>query len=259
VNLPLYIRVLWRFRLLMAAGALLAIAFAFLSFVRIQLHDGVKLSYRESEEWSSTVTLLVSQKGFPWGNSLISSDKVGPDPQAASDLLSAQRLAESRFSSLALIYSELADSDAVRRLRSLGERPYGKIEASALLDSSQNALPIVSIAAIADTPSRAVALAKRETSAFLAYIRQEQQKNANSPQDRVRLEVITTAGRPKRLVARPMTLPIVVFLTVMIAFVGLAFLLENLRPRAEELVVEPAPVESMPELAARAARGTASS
>ena len=64
MDFQLYGRVIWRFRLLVVVGFLVASAFAVLSVARVS-SDGV--SYRQQELWSSTTRLGVTQVGFPWG------------------------------------------------------------------------------------------------------------------------------------------------------------------------------------------------
>ena len=66
MDLPLYLRVLWRFRLLVAFGTVLAIALALLVTVRVSLSSPY-LAYRQSQTWSSESRVFVTQQGFPWG------------------------------------------------------------------------------------------------------------------------------------------------------------------------------------------------
>ena len=97
--------------------------------------------------------------------------------------------------------------------------------------NSSDALPIISIAATADTPRVAIRLARRETNALITYI-QQQQVDAKIPEtNRVILDVVSQARSAALLKGRSLTLPVVVFLSTMLGVVGLAFLLENLRPR----------------------------
>ena len=62
MDLYLYARVLWRFRLLVLAGLALAIALATLSVLRIG-PDGV--SYRDSRLWAADMKIAVTQRGCP--------------------------------------------------------------------------------------------------------------------------------------------------------------------------------------------------
>jgi uncharacterized protein involved in exopolysaccharide biosynthesis len=66
----------------------------------------------------------------------------------------------------------------------------------------------------------------------LQYVRSQQALAAIPNGDRVDLQVLQNATPPVVVVPRKKTLAIVVFLAVVVAVVGLAFVLENLRPRA---------------------------
>ena len=76
MDFGLYVRVLWRFRLLVVLGLILALSLAMLSFVRVGT-DGV--TYRQTELWASTTRLLVTQTGFPEGR-LYGADAHGRRP-----------------------------------------------------------------------------------------------------------------------------------------------------------------------------------
>ena len=71
MDLQLYFRVLWRFRLLTIVGLLVALLLALLSVVSIGSSSGsLGLQYRESEQWASRATVLVTEKKFPLGRSV---------------------------------------------------------------------------------------------------------------------------------------------------------------------------------------------
>ena len=86
-------------------------------------------------------------------------------------------------------------------------------------------------------------LARRGTKALIEYIEEQQRANGIPKEQRVVLAVVNEPklgrGRTELLSGRSMTMPIVVFCVVLFATFGLAFILENLRPR-----VRPAPVEA---------------
>ena len=110
VDFQLYARVLWRFRLLVVCGLLLATTLALLSVVRVS-PDGLK--YRQTELWSSTTRLIVTQQGFPWGR-LLAEDPSLSAEAAAQPRDSARRPEPAQQS--AVLYAELATSDPVRKL-----------------------------------------------------------------------------------------------------------------------------------------------
>lgn len=236
MDLPLYFRVLWRFRALVAAGFVLGVTLAFLSYFSVSFDGGLKLTHREDEDWQSDAVLFVTDRGFPWGQSrqryAPGDAKKGLPAVAAGDL--------QRLSSLAILYAELAESDEVRLL-SGGDPPRdAKLQASPIVPSNApygTIMPLIGISAHAATPEKAARLVNRRADAFVLFIR-DQQRRAQIPEtERVDVQLITRARAETAQIVggRKKTLPIVVFLTVAIAVVGLAFLLENLRPRVRPL------------------------
>jgi hypothetical protein len=228
VDLRLYARVIARFKLLLLTGLLIGSCLAFLSVARVSSKG---LEYRQSEEWLSYGRLFVTQKGFPWGRLGVESS-----PTTLTAPSSPQVADPGRLTSIAIIYSNLADSDPVRRLMLSGGPLYGKVQAAPVLDPQNNQpLPLISIAAFSDTPAHAVELAQRQTSALVRYVQRQQAANGIPTSDRVSLVLVKRPGTgadPRLAKGRPMTLALVSFLTVMVGFCGLAFVLENLRPRA---------------------------
>ena len=78
MDFRLYARVLWRFRLLVACRVPARHVLALLSVVRVS-SDGLTLP--QTELWSSTARLGVTQSGFPWGR-LFARSRRTPTTQA---------------------------------------------------------------------------------------------------------------------------------------------------------------------------------
>jgi hypothetical protein len=237
VDLQLYLRVLWRFKWLVAIGMLLAITLAVLAAAAPNFSGkGPLLQYRQGEQWVSYSTLFVTQEGFPWGG-------VNP-PRSAKKATTQedqdQAADPNRFSTLAVLYARLATSDPVRQIL-LKEGPmHGEIDAAPVMASDNSfagALPLVQIAAIADSEQHAIDLVVRTTDAFRTFLEERQVENKIPVGNRVRLTVVKRADKPLLFAGRSLTLPMVVFIAVMILVSGLAFILENMRPR-----VRPRPV-----------------
>jgi hypothetical protein len=213
VSLALHLRVLWRFKLIVAIGFLGAVVLTFMSVAKVDLKTH-KITPRGSQQWTSYARIFVTQPGFPYG--AVNTGTADP----------------TKFAANAILYSQLATSDKVTHLAFGPVKPLGTIQAAPVLASgnSSDALPIVSIAATADTKPKAMDMARRETDALISYVEQEQ-KQAKIPDDnRVVLQVIAQPLTAQLVKGRSKTLPIVVFSLIMFATVGLAFLLENLRP-----------------------------
>ena len=235
MDLGLFFRVIWRFRVLVATGLVLAFVLTVLAVARVSFQGGTpRLAYRQKEQWQSYTTLIVSPRGFPWGRSVFSLDY---DP--------------SRYGSLATIYSNLAMSDAVKaRMIRLDPNVVGAtiLAQPVLAGNASNAppLPLLTIAATAANGKDSVTDAEHATSAFLQFLKGQQSENGIPQNARVNVSVIKHATPPTLLKGRSKTTPAAVFLTVMLAAIGLAFMLENLRPRvrvvSEETGQESGPV-----------------
>jgi hypothetical protein len=225
VDFRLYARVLWRFKLLVVPGVLLASCLAILSVVKVS-SDGI--TYRESAYWSATARLGVTQNGFPWGRLFAESST--PSQRARNvDIPIAN---PDRFNELAVLYSELATSDPVLKLI----RPNTAIEEQILAAplraaESGTMLPLIELTGISTSPRRAISLAQRSSKALSTYLQQQQLENEVPSSDRVVLEEVLHPRKAEVYQPRSKTMPVVIFLAVMFATVGLAFLLENLRPR----------------------------
>jgi len=217
MDIGLYGRVIWRHKLVVFSGVILAVVLATLSYVRI---DANGVSYRGSEQWVSYETISVTQPGFEEGR----LNQSGADP--------------SRLTLLATLYSKYIDADGVRhRIWPKGAGPGEAVEAAPVNlfanASASGALPLISIAAFSDQPRKAQELAARSTEALTAYISRRQDAARVPTEQRVELQPVKRAlsNAPVLWQARSKALPIVVLLTALIAAIGLAFILENLNPQ----------------------------
>src|SRR5262245_61143016 len=187
MDLGLYARVLWRFRLLVVAGFILALALAILSMARVSPSG---FTYRQSQLYESTTRLGVTQNGFPWGRLFATEPSkdgaavpMTPAEQAAK--LGIPIADPNRFNNLAILYAELATSDPVRRLM-LRDGPIGgKISAVPVVVQQNIVLPFIDLTAIARTPQGAIRLAQRSADALQNYIRDQQTANNVPSTDRV--------------------------------------------------------------------------
>jgi uncharacterized membrane protein affecting hemolysin expression len=228
VDFQLYARVLWRFKLLFLVGLMLAIALATLSLVRVS-SDG--LTYRQTELYTSATRVLITQKGFPTGRLLAQDPSLDPAQEAAR--LGIPLADPNRLNNLTILYAELATSDPVLRQMRRDGPILGKIIATpVVVQDGRYTLPLIDIVAIASTPLQAIKLSLRSTTAFQTYLTQQQRVNKVPDTDRVLVETVERPRGAKIFQARSKTMPVVIFLAVMFGIVGLAFLLENLRPRA---------------------------
>ena len=233
MDLALFFRVLWRFKAIVLLGLSLAFALAFLSYVKVDFGNGFKLSYRENAQWESLSTLFVTDPNFTLGST---SEGGTADAEAAA-------AAAQRMLSLTALYMQLATSDQVLVMMAREAPIDGIVQTYPITstgDSRGDPLPMMTFSAISATPERAHRLARRHIKAFQTYIRNDQNRVGVAPGKRVRVEAVRQPQVPTLLVPRKKTRPIIVFLTVAIATFGLAFILENLRPRVRAVPDEEA-------------------
>jgi hypothetical protein len=171
-------------------------------------------------------TVSVTQPGFTEGRLNYS----GADP--------------SRLTQLAVLYSHYIDADAVHaQIWPHGAATGESLQAAPVLavggSSAATALPIISIAAFSPSPVAAQLLAARATSALSGYIEGRQVSAGIPPTERVELQPVKQALKNPATLwqARSKSLPIVVFLTALMATFGLAFILENLRPQIRSVAL----------------------
>ena len=232
MDLRLFLGVLGRHRVAVAIGVALALLLSLLSYVR-PAWDGVTptIAYREQETWQSQARVLVTLPGFSPGESLL-----GTSVKAERQAGAIQR-AESRLSALALLYASLATGDDVRRIVREDGPIVGRVVAAAETVSGGSAvLPIVDITALAPTSQESQELADRYVRALGVYVARQQKAFRVPATDRVALQSLNRGGRTELVEPRGTTLPIIVFLTVLTATVGIAFVLENLGSRRAPLV-----------------------
>ena len=245
MELSVYGRVLWRFRHLVMVGMAFALLLAILSYYKVSLDGGPILSPRKQEIWQAQSTLFLTQPGFPAGRTEqpLVLKKVGDQETPV-----AKYSDPGRFTPLAALYARLANSDEVRRRVSAGaDAPEGTYNAVPTADTNYgavNPLPMVSIFGSASTPAAAIEITRRATDVFASYFR-AQQAEASIPTDqRVQLELLSSASETQLIDPRKKTLPIVVLLAGLFATIALAFVLDNARPRRALIPAEPEDVSN---------------
>jgi hypothetical protein len=227
MDFGLYARVLWRFKLLVALGAILASALATLSLVTVTANG---FQYRQKELWTSSTRLIVTQQGFPWGRLLAQDPSLSAE---AARSLGIPLADPNRLNNLTILYAELATADPVRRLMRRDGPIGGKIIANpVVVQDGRYTLPLIDLIAITTSPEGAMRLALRSANAFETYLTEQQRVNKIPKADRVIVQQVQQPRAAKIYRARSKTMPVVIFLAVMFAIVGLAFLLENVRPLA---------------------------
>lgn len=225
MDLPLYTRILWRHRRALLASSLIAIFLAVLAYYRVDV-DGVvpKLTPRKAEVWQSEAQVILTEGGFAAGSR-------------------AQFPNAGRFSGLSTLYARLAESDEVLALIETEEKLPGLFQAAPITDNVAGPLPIVALLGKGDTASAAEITLSRGMKGFFKYVGQKQVEADIPPRQRIRLEVLNAPDSATLIQPRKKTLPVVVFLAVMIAAIAIIFTLENAarRPGASPAAALPLP------------------
>lgn len=241
MDLPLYLRVLWRFRVLVAAGLLLATTLAFFSYVKVEL-DGGKPSfvYRQGEQWESLATVGVASRTFDPGSVLTPETRGflnapgGSAPDARerlSQIDPAEFASLPRLNEITVQLMRLATSDEVTRIMLQNSGPIDGLLQTFPVTAGDSLVPYITFSAIADTPEKALSFARRHVAAFTQFVTARQEAARIPAEERVVIQVVNEAQPATLLEGRKKTQPIIVFLTVMTAVLGLCFVLENMRPR----------------------------
>jgi hypothetical protein len=206
--------VLRRFRWLVVAGLVGAVVLSVLTTARVTAHG---LIYRDSEVWSSTSTLFLSEQGFPWGRVIESATGTYPT------------LGDRTF-----VYAAFANSDAIKSaLAERGAPKSWKLAAAPVLSTNPYVAPppVITLEATADSPDGAAKAVKLGSSDIVDYVRSQQSKAGIPVSQRVTIQRLQTATKPIVVKPRKKALTVVVFLASMALTLGLAITLENLRPR----------------------------
>jgi hypothetical protein len=229
MDFGLFFAVLWRSRWLVLGGAVLGLVLAVLSYGQPSFSGGKPtLKPRGTEVWQSESQLLISQAGFPYGQ--------GANPNQTS------------LSNLAPVYATLANGNAVQAEIHRQVALPGKVKATESLDVAiSSALPFVILTATASTREDATKLAVGAASIFQAYVTGRQASGRIPGAQRVQLSVVQSGANTKLVEGHKLSIPILVFVAVLIGAMALVFLKESARQRvAAELGGVPADADRVP-------------
>ena len=234
MDLTLFFRVVWRYRLLVLAGFTLALLIAFFAAFRITPGGEKLLTLRGEGQYSSATTIFVTQQGFPWGR--LPEDDPNGGSQAAED--------SGRLAGLATLYAKLVDSDPVtdaakRQLPATG----WLIEAAPVLDGAglSSPLPLISVIAVANSPELAEKAVGVTTASLLTYVSDRQNEASIPADERVVLQRIKGPTEPLTVKGRSFTFPIVLFLLFSMLTLAAPFILDNIRRSVSAVRGAPGP------------------
>jgi hypothetical protein len=235
VSLSLYARVLWRFKWLVLVGLVLATGLAALSVEHISPGVPPKLTPRVKPVYQSQLSIMITEPGFPIGSVAEAN---------ATDSFSA-------LASLTSLYVGLGNSQAfssaAKRAAPFTQTVVAAPSFETLPSGYEVPIPVMTLTATADTPGHATVAATSAGVVFKQMVAKQQAEERIPKGQRIVLDELATS-KPLETGGAKKTLPVLVFLIIMVGVVALALILENLRPRVSSADSED---EAAPPVSAR--------
>jgi capsular polysaccharide biosynthesis protein len=236
MDLHRHIRLLWRSKLLIAAGAIVGILLGVLASYKI---SGSGLELRKTPIYTAQTKLMVTQNGFPWGRTTLpgtatstvpNSGKEAGDSSASSD--SSVNFADpGRLSTLAWMYSHFLMGDQVKAM--IKNPPADMTIDAAPITAGGNlsagALPLIGLTITTADPKAAQRLTREVPQALEEYLTKEQNASKTPAGDRVEITTVNRSPFAMAGKSKAMMMSLVIFMMGVAAAVALAYILENLR------------------------------
>src|SRR3954467_9425685 len=172
MDLRHHLLVWWRWRVVLAAGLLLAVMLGTLVSFKPTLAGGPSLKWRNPATYSSTSRLFVTQPGFPWGRATLPGANPNEINKSGTNFA-----APDRFSNLALVYSYIAQSDVIRSLISPSPVTDAIQVSAPVIPGSSDPLPLLEISTKARTSADAQRLNAATIRALGGYLKEQLDDN----------------------------------------------------------------------------------
>jgi hypothetical protein len=222
MDLRLLLSVVGRFKLLVIGGLVVGIALAVLSVARVDTgHGAPSIAYRTTEQWGTYTRVLLTAPPL---------SELGGNTAAAQ---ASQASIQASLPGLATVYGSFVSSDAVRKML-FKQGHVGLLAGTPVKVDPYGGsayLPILSIEAVSTSPERAQELAVASVPALAQYLKNLESQGTLPSSQRAVLSVLNGPTAPFLVRGHSLKLPMAVFVVVLFATIGLAFILENLRPR----------------------------
>lgn len=227
MDIRLHLKVLWRWRKLVAIGV--AVAFLLSILVTFKVGPG-GFEWRSPATYESTSRTFVTQAGFPWGRTTLPGSDTTQPAVPQPDEPSRSFAPPARFTELATVYSYLAQSDNVRRL--IKPMPQdGQIQVATVPNPmTGDPLPLLQIITKSNSDAGARALNRDTIQALREYLNENVRLNRVPADERVQLEVLNPPRLAVLTGGRSMTRSIIIALLVLVGTVVAVYVLENLYP-----------------------------
>jgi hypothetical protein len=218
MDVALFLIVLWRAKRLVLGGVLLAVVLAVLAYGTPGFANGrPTLRPRSAEVWQSEAQLLIGQSSYPY--------RQVPEPDGS-------------LGSLSPIYAGLANGSVMQAEIRQQLGTVGKVKASEDVDlAASSFLPFVNFVATAPTPAQATRFAQGAASIFEAFVARQQAAQGVPRNRRIELSVVETGDNPKLAEGHKLSIPILVFVAVLMGTVALVLVKENVRRKMRSLAL----------------------
>src|SRR5436305_7201717 len=158
MDLRLYLRVIWRFRVIVGLGVILACTLSFFSYAKLSFQGGSpKISYRQSETWQASSLVFLTQKGFPYGYTIIPYTLSAQQTKGATPNFVPKYAAPGTFTQLAFYYAPFVQSDGFHALLRQRTHVRGIVLAHTAIDQQlRQAMPYITMFGYSSTSAGAV-------------------------------------------------------------------------------------------------------
>ena len=234
MSVPLYLRVLWSYKWLLAFGLVVAVLAAMVAGYTVK--DGEIVSRAEAAYRSDTTILLGGGQENPY-------QAIEPGQAITEGQSEAQ---QNDLTNTAVIYAYLVSGSEIRAQVEAAMGPLTDTEAlSAVRRTTQPAgteqnpgrfsLPILSIVGESTDPDRAVLISQTASQIFQAYVSAQQDAAGVAPEQRVTLSVTDQGTAVEQEGSNPIIPIAITGIGVFLAFIALAFILYNIRISRERV------------------------
>jgi capsular polysaccharide biosynthesis protein len=253
MDVPQYLRVLWRYKWLLLVGVVVAAAAAMVA--GFTLVNG-KLVSRTTQQYTAATTVMLGSAD----QSIYTDQQVGPT-QAPGQTVQQTNLAQT-----AVVYAYLISGDSIRQQVEAQLGAFGPDDKlTAVSRTTQPAgseqfpgkytLPMINIVGASDDASRAEKISRTAAEQFQTYVVRQQNEAKVAAGDRIQLTTITDGAAEAAQGSNPAIPLVITGVGVLLVFVALAFVLYNIALSRERTRARRARAgrTSAPELAGDAA------
>ena len=226
MDLSLFFALLWRSKRMVLAGVVLAALLAILAYGTPGIKGGKPtLTPHAAQVWQSESRLLISQSDFPYQQSSEANNLAQP------------------LGNLSPVYASLANGSAVQAEIKAKLGSGGTVKATEDIDAAASSfLPFVNLVATAHTKQAAARRAEGAGRIFIAYVAAQQAAAGIPPEKRIELTDVGSGTPPTLIEGKKLSVPILVFLAVLVAVVVMVLIRENvLQSAAKRSQADPYP------------------